>query len=234
MKVLITKNYRDMSKKGAEILASEIQKKQDITISFATGKTLRGVYKELVKKYKRGKLDFSKVKAFNLDEIYPVKRRDKKSFYHYLFKNLFNHVNINKSNIHLLNGETKNPARECRDYELLIKKNPIDLQILGLGTNGHIAFNEPGSPPTSKTRLVSLTPETIKRKKIPGKALSVGIKTILSAKKIILFASGKEKAEAVGHLLKGKKNKNWPVSFLKQHKNVVVVIDKKASIYRTK
>lgn len=236
MKLIKVKNYEEMSQKAAEIIINDILKKQDITIGFATGSTPLGIYKKLVKAHKQGKVDFSKITAFALDEYYPIKKSDKNSYYYYLFKNLFAHINIKKSNISLLNGETKAPNKECKNYENKIMGNKIDIQIFGVGRNGHIAFNEPGSIFNSKTRLVELAPETIKinsrffknKKKVPKSALTMGISTIMKSRKIILLASGKNKAEAIKCLVECKPNKCCPISFLKKHKKLIVVVDKEA------
>jgi len=219
MLIIKTKNYNKLSKIACEIIIKEILKKPNINIGFATGSTPLGLYKKLVSAYKKKKVDFSKIASFNLDEYYPIKKSNKKSYYYYMFKNLFNHINIKKSNINLLNGETKNPDKECRDYENKIKKNPIDIQILGVGVNGHIGFNEPGSDFNSLTRLVELAD-------FKEKALTVGIKTIMKSKKIILLASGKNKKSAIRCLIKGNINKKCPVSILRRHKNLVVIADR--------
>jgi glucosamine-6-phosphate deaminase len=221
MKIIKVKNYNELSEKASEIIIKEILKKPNLTIGFATGKTPLGLYKNLVREHKKGKVDFSRIRAFNLDEYYPIKKKNKKSYYYYMFFNLFNKINIKKENINLLDGETKNFKKECKDYENKIRKNPIDMQILGIGVNGHIGFNEPGSEFKSKTRLVKLT-------HIKGKGLTMGISTILKSKKIILLASGKKKAKAIRGLIKGKMNKNLPASFLRKHKNIFVIIDGKA------
>ena len=144
-----------------------------------------------------------------------------------MFKNFFDKINIKKSNIYLLNGNTKNSKKECADYESKIKKNPIDLMILGVGVNGHIAFNEPGSLKNSRTRLVELTSETKNINRVDKDALTVGISTIMKSKKIILLASGKKKVRAVRSLVRGKPSKKYPVSFLKSHKDLIVIVDKK-------
>lgn len=216
-----------MSKLASEIIVKEIKKKPNIILGFATGKTPVGLYKNLVWAYRNKKIDFSKIKAFDLDEYYPIKKIDNKSFHYYLHKNLFDKVNIKMENINLLDGEARDFNKECRDYENKIK-GKVDLMILGVGVNGHIAFNEPDSLKDSKTRLVELTPETKKINKTKNKALTIGISTILSAKKIILLASGRKKAKAIKCLLKCKPNKYCPVSFLKKHKNLIVIIDKGA------
>jgi len=225
MKVAITKDYDEMSAKAAEILIKQIKNKPNSVVGFATGKTVLGLYSHLAS----SKLDFSKIKTFNLDEYYPIERKDRNSFCYFMHKNLFNKININPENINLLNGEAKNPKKECENYEEKIKKNPIDLQLLGLGVNGHIGFNEPLAEKTSKTRFVELSQKTIKINKSKStKALTMGIATIMNAKKIILLASGKNKAEAIKHLIEGKEDENWPVSFLRRHKNFVVLTDKEA------
>ena len=224
MKLIKVKNYSEMSEKAAELVVKDTDKKPALAIAFATGKTPLGLYKNLAEACRKKQVDFSKIKAFNLDEYYPIKKSDKKSFYYYLFKNLFNKINIKKENTNLLNGETKNPGGECWDYEKKIKKSPIDLQILGVGVNGHIGFNEPSSLKESRTRLVDL-----KHKAVKSKALTQGISTIMSAKKIILLASGKKKAEAIKCLLKCKPDKCCPISFLKKHKNFIVIVDKEAA-----
>lgn len=230
MKIIRAKNYNELSEKAAKIIIKKIRKKPTLTLGLASGKSTKELYKILTKE----KLDLSKIKTFNLDEYYPIKKTDKRSFNYFMFKNLFNKTNVDKSNINFLDPETKNVKKECENYEKKIKRNPIDIQILGVGTNGHIAFNEPGSSPNSKTRLVHLSKETIQsnykpfksQNRMPKKALTVGIKTILSSKEIILLASGRKKAQAIESLLKG--NKTSPVSFLKNHKNLTLIIDKKA------
>lgn len=233
MKLIKVKNYKELSKKASEILVSEISKKPYLVLGFATGESPLGLYKELVKAYKKRKVNFSKVTSFNLDEYYPIKMSDKNSYYYYMHKNLFDKVNIKKLNINFLNGEAKNSAKECLRYEGEIKKFPIDIQILGVGVNGHIGFDEPGSTINSKTRLIELTKSTIKKNskffkngKIPTQALTMGVSTILKSRKVILLASGNAKKEAIKHLVKGPINKKWPVSYLRKHKNLVLIADK--------
>ena len=228
MKLIKVKNYNELSEKAFQIVKKEISKKPNLVIGFATGKTTLGLYRKLAEAYRKGEIDFSKIKSFNLDEYYPIKKKNKKSLSYSMFKNLFNKINIKKENINLLNGNVKDIKKECKNYENKIRKNPIDMQILGIGINGHIGFNEPGSEFNSKTRLVYLSKETIKRKNVTKKALTVGISTIMKSKKIILLAFGKKKAKAVRDLIKGEINKNCPASFLKKHKNLFVIIDGKA------
>jgi len=235
MLIIETKNYAEMSKVGAKLITEEIKRNPNLVIGLATGRTPLGLYKELIKAYKNKKVDFSKATWFNLDEYYPIEKNNKNSFFYYLNKNFFEKINANKKNINFLNGETKNPYTECKNYEKKLKKNPLDVLILGIGANCHIAFNEPGSSFKSKTRLVSLKKETIKsiknfkKKDIPKKALTIGISDILKSKKIILLASGKSKAKAVKNLIEKKINKKFPATILKKHENFILIIDKKAS-----
>jgi len=228
MKIIKVKDYNELSDLTSKIIIKEIAKKSNLVISLPTGKSPLGTYKNLIKEYKKGQVDFSRIKTFNLDEYYPVKKNDKKSYRYYMFKNLFDKINVKKENINILDGDSKYFKKECQNFENKIKKNPIDLQILGIGVNGHIGFNEPGSSELSKTRLVNLAPETISRNKYKGKALTVGISTILKSKKIILLASGKDKAKAVAGLIKGEIDKNLPASFLKKNKNLTLIIDREA------
>ncbi|MFH1365741.1 MAG: glucosamine-6-phosphate deaminase [archaeon] len=228
MRIIKTRNYKELSEKASKIIISEILKKPNLVIGFAAGKTPLGTYKNLVKTYRKNSVDFSKIKTFNLDEYYPLKKNNKKSYCYYMFKNLFDKINVKKENINLLNGASRDFKKECKDYEDKIKKNPIDIQILGIGANGHIGFNEPGSDFNSKTRLIDLSPETLKENKSLKKALTMGISTIIKSKKIILLASGKKKAKAVLGLVKRKRDKNLPASFLKRNKNLLIIIDEEA------
>ena len=231
-----------MSKIACENVIDEILKKPNIRIGFATGQTPLLMYKELTNAYRKNKISFSGITSFNLDEYYPISRKNKNSYYDYMQKNLFKKINIKKSNINSLNGEAKNPEKECKNYERKIKKKKINLQILGVGVNGHIGFNEPGSSFNSKTRLVKLAEQTIERnsrffknkKEVPEHALTMGIRTIMNCDKIIFLASGKNKANVVKALVEGRINKNCPASFLKKHKNLVLIIDKQAGRFLKK
>jgi glucosamine-6-phosphate deaminase len=236
MLIIVTKDYKEMSKRAAELVALELNKKPEFNLGLATGSTPVGMYEELVKLYKKKKIDFSKVNAFMLDEYFGISKKDKNSYYYYTHNKILNYVNIKKLNFHVIDSETKNPKKFCKEYDKLIRKNHLDLQILGVGVNGHIGFNEPGSRRHSKTRLIKLTEDTRKINsrffknvnEVPKYAFSQGIGTILKAKKIILLADGKNKAIAIRNLVKGKVGKKWPVSFLRKHKNLIVILDKEA------
>jgi glucosamine-6-phosphate deaminase len=233
MQVIKTSSYRELSKRVAEIVIDEAIKKPDLVLGLATGSTPLGLYRLLVKSFKKGKVDFSKVKTFNLDEYCGLKKSDKQSYHFFMNKNLFSEININKKNIHILNGDAKNKKKECANYEKEIKKaGGIDLQILGIGANGHIAFNEPGSLLNSRTRLIKLDRQTKKdnarffgsEKQVPEFAFTMGINTILKAKKIILLAT-KTKKGIVRRALKEKISSQIPASFLRLHHCCIFIVE---------
>ncbi len=223
MKLIEVKNHKELSRIASEIIIESVKRKPNSVIGFATGKTPKRTYKNLVKAYKNKRVDFSRIKAFNLDEFYPISKNSCKSYKRYLSKRIFSKINISPKNIFIIDGATKSPKRECESYEKKLAKNRIDLQILGMGKNGHIGFNEPGSPKNSKTRVVELT-------HIKGKAITMGIKSIMNSKNILLLVSGKKKSKAVYRLIEGKIGSGFPASFLREHKNLIVIIDKKAGL----
>ena len=235
MKIIEKEDYKDISKGAAKIIIAQIKKKPNSVICFPTGSTVLGLYKELINSYKKNKVDFSKVIAFNLDEYLGLSKNNKQSYNYFLNKKLFDHINIKNRN--LLDGSINNPKKLSLDYEKKLKKHHIDVIILGIGVNGHIGFNEPGSKFTSKTRIVNLSKDTIKSnsrffkniKEVPKKAITIGIATILSSKKIILLASGKNKAKAIKKLIKGEITEKVPATALRKHKDVTIIIDKQAA-----
>lgn len=237
MRVILCDNYEMVSEEAARIVESQIVLKPDCVLGLATGSTPVGMYKILADKYKNGDLDFSKVKTFNLDEYYPISRKNNQSYYYFMNENLFDYVNVPKENIHIPNGEVEDPEKECEEYERLIEENGgIDLQILGIGQNGHIGFNEPDTSLESKTHVTELTESTIKANsrffssvdEVPTKALTMGIATILKSRKIILMACGEEKSEALAELLTDDIKTDNPATMLKVHPDVVIICDKAA------
>ena len=235
MKIIIVKNYQTLSVKAANLVIKQIKKKRNSVLGLATGDTPIGMYRKLRRDYKS---KFKNVTTFNLDEYAGLSKDDKRSYYYYMQKHFLKHINIKKKNIFILDGLAKNFKKECANYEKLIaKKKKIDLQILGLGLDGHIGFNEPGSAFRSKTRVVNLTAETRQDhaknfkslKQAPKQAITMGVYTIMQAKKIILLASGKGKADIVARALKGKINKNVPASYLQLHSSLIVILTKQAA-----
>ncbi len=237
MRVIVCENYEKMSGEAAKIVAGQIMLKPNCTLGLATGQTPVGMYKLLCKMYDSGEIDFSDVKSFNLDEYYPLSAENKQSYHYFMNENLFEKVNIKKENTHILNGETKDAAKECADFERLIENSGgIDLQILGIGENGHIGFNEPSAKLNTKTHLTNLTESTVKANsrffasmsEVPRKALTMGIATILKSKKIIIMASGAAKHKAVESMLGENVNTEVPATVLNLHEDVVLICDKAA------
>lgn len=234
MKTIICKNYDEISKVTSNLICNEINKKPDITLGLATGSSPIGTYKELINLYNEGKVDFSKVKTFNLDEYYNLSKSNKQSYDYFMKENFFNHINIDLNNTHIPNGLANDIETECKEYDLSILNNGgIDLQILGIGSNAHIAFNEPSNTFKVGTSLVNLTQSTIqansrffeKIEDVPTQAISMGIGSIFKAKKIILIASGKSKAEAIYKTLNEDINPQVPSSILQLHNDVTLILD---------
>ncbi len=208
-------------------------------LGLATGSTPTGTYKELIRIYRERGLDFSGVTTFNLDEYLGLDPCHSQSYHHFMEENLFKHVNLNPSNVHIPNGLAKDLATECRNYEQMIKDaGGIDLQLLGLGRDGHIGFNEPSSSLGSRTRVKTLTQETIKdnarffdnEKDVPRFALTMGVGTIMEAREVLLLASGRNKAEALRATVEGPVSAEFTASVLQMHPKVTMVVDEDASV----
>lgn len=238
LKIYVESNYEGMSKKAANLLASQIHLNPYSIIGLATGGTPVGMYKELIRMHKEEGLNFTEVITFNLDEYYPISTDNSQSYYYYMMDNLFNHINVDKNNVHIPNGMAEDVHLECESYEKMIKvAGGIDFQVLGIGPNGHIGFNEPDDKFEKNTHLVHLDEETIKANsrffdsidKVPKTAISMGIKTIMSAKKILLVANGKNKAEIIKKAIFGDITPDVPASVLQLHPDVTFVLDKEAS-----
>ena len=231
MNLIVTKNKKDAIKKAAKIILDLIQKKPNAVLGLATGSTMIPLYKELIKLYNKKKIDFSKVKTFNLDEYSGIKPSNKNSYHYYMNHNFFNKININRNHIHFPTGNGKS-------YDSKIKKaGGLDLCVLGIGRNGHIAFDEPGSSFKSVTRKVKLSEDTRKvnsrffknENQVPHFAYTMGIQTILNSKKIILLAFGNKKSDAIARAVKDKITEQIPASILRRHKYATIIIDKNAA-----
>ena len=238
MRILVVDNYEEMSKKSASMIASQVILKPNSVLGLATGDTPLGMYKELIKLYNQKEVDFKEVRTFNLDEYYGLNRENPQSYYSYMINNLFNNINISRENINVPSGMAKDIDAACLEYENKIKEaGGIDMQVLGIGGNGHIGFNEPDVNFEAETHLVNLDEQTIEANSrffesiedVPVKAISMGIKTIMSSKKIILLANGISKAEAIEKAVKGKINPNVPASILQLHNDVTIIVDKEAA-----
>lgn len=231
----IVKDYYELSKAAAEVVKGTLSHKPDAVLGLPTGSTPIGMYNELIRMYRADEIDFSGVTTFNLDEYYGMPYENKESYHYYMQRNFFDHVNINPDSINIPDGNAKDIAEECRKYDERIRKcGGIDLLILGIGHNGHIGFNEPGSEMIMDTHLTDLTAETILANSrffegtddIPRKAVTMGLDGIMSARQIMLLASGADKAAAVRRLLSGDRvNPGFPASFLYLHSNTLMIIN---------
>ena len=237
MKIIKTKDYADMSRKAANIIAAQVIMKPDCVLGLATGSTPIGTYKELIKAYETGDLDFSLVKTANLDEYRGLEKTNDQSYDYFMKENLFNHININFENLNIPNGEKPDAEEECARYEAAVKAlGGQDLQLLGMGHNGHIGFNEPADEFPKVTHCVDLQESTIQANKrffekvedVPTQAYTMGIGTIMQAKKILVVASGADKAEIVKKAFFGPITPQVPASILQLHPDVTVVVDEAA------
>jgi len=236
MKIKPISSYSKMSKLAAKIVAEQIINKPNTVLGLATGGTPLGMYRELVKLYKKGELDFSKVTTFNLDEYLGLSLEHPQSYHYYMYENFFNHVNIEEKNIHIPKGDTKDPVQECLNYEREIEKvGGIDLQVLGIGVNGHVGFNEPNINLEARTHVIQLSNETIRANsrffknldKVPRKAITMGMATIMKSKKIVLMAWGIEKKKPILKVTSGHIATEVPASLLQVHNDVILIVDKK-------
>ena len=238
IELIITNDYDEMSKKAADIIFSLLKNNPNATLGLATGSTPIGTYNELIKKYNKNEISFENVTTFNLDEYIGLEPFHPQSYYKYMYDHLFKHININLNNTHIPKGEG-NLELNVKEYESLLKNNKINLQILGVGRNGHIGFNEPGTDFSIGVHDVALHNKTIKDNarffendinKVPKKAITMGIKNILDAETIILMANGTDKADAIKNVMGNKVDRNIPVTVLQKHKGkVYVIVDKKAA-----
>lgn len=238
MRFIVTKDYNDMSRKAANIISAQIITKPNCVLGLATGSTPVGTYKQLVEWYNKGDLDFSEVSTVNLDEYRGLDHDNDQSYYYFMMNNLFKHVNIDLSRTHVPDGTEADPEKACADYEEIVKSyGGIDLQLLGLGHNGHIGFNEPADDFPKVTHCVDLTESTIKAnarffekiEDVPTQAYTMGIGTIFKARRILLIASGKDKAEIVKKAFCGPIVPQVPASILQLHPDVTVVLDEDAA-----
>lgn len=234
MKIIKAKDYNDMSRKAANIISAQVIMKPDCVLGLATGSTPIGTYKQLIEWYEKGDLDFGDVTTVNLDEYKGLPKENDQSYYYFMHTNLFDYVNINPDRTNLPDGTNPDAKQECARYEEVIQSvGGVDLQLLGLGHNGHIGFNEPGEAFETVTHCVDLQERTIEANKrffasaddVPKQAYTMGIRTIMMAKKILVVVSGEDKAETVKNAFFGPVTPKVPASILQMHPDVTVVAD---------
>jgi len=238
MLVIIKKNYDEMGVEGAKMVADLIRRKPNCVIGFATGGTPLGLYKELIRMHKEEGLDFSKVTTFNLDEYVGIPPEHSQSYHYFMWENLFKHINVDPRYVHIPQGMAKDVDEFCEWYEERIKYyGGLDLQILGIGANGHIAFNEPGSSLGSRTRIKTLKQETRwdnkrffeSHEEVPQYAITMGVGTIMDAKALLLLASGKGKAEAIRATVEGPITALYPATIVQMHRKAFIICDEGAA-----
>ena len=243
MRVIIEPNYDRMSKWAADYVAKRIIEAQPTAekpfkLGCPTGSSPLGLYKELVRKYEAGELSFENVITFNMDEYVHIDENHPESYHSFMWTNFFSHINIKKENVHILNGNAPDLFKECEEYEKAIEAaGGIDLFMGGVGPDGHLACNEPGSSLTSRTRIKTLTTDTIiansrffdgDLSKVPSQALTVGIGTVMDAKEVLLVCNGHHKARALKHIIDGDISHKWTASMLQMHPKAIVVCDEAA------
>lgn len=236
MKVIVTKNYDEMSEKAFKIVKEVVVNNKNAVLGLATGSTPLGLYAEMIKDHKENGTSYKDVKTLNLDEYAVLDVTSDQSYVYFMRENLFKHIDIDLNNTHIENGKAVNRELECKNYNELIEELPRDLQILGIGSNGHIAFNEPGTAFDSETHIVDLTESTIKDNSrlferiedVPRQAFTMGLKNIMHAKKIVVLASGANKAKAVYGMLKGPVTETLPASVLQLHPDCTLIVDEAA------
>ncbi|KOP71241.1 glucosamine-6-phosphate deaminase [Cytobacillus solani] len=237
MKIIRVKDYEALSKRAASYLIEKVRNKPNMILGLATGGTSEGTYQYLIKDYKGNQTSYRDVTTFNLDEYIGLDGNNENSYRFFMDTHLFNHLDIEKTKTHVPRGNVKDPLKECDTYELLIKeRGGIDLQLLGIGGNGHIGFNEPGSSFQSRTRIVELADSTRRDnarffeqlEDVPTHAITMGIATIMESKEILLIASGEGKREAMRRLLQGDVSEDFPASILKKHSHVTIIADEAA------
>ncbi|MFP7297280.1 glucosamine-6-phosphate deaminase [Neobacillus niacini] len=240
MKLIRTENYTEMSLTAGKIIVDKIRSNPSLTLGLATGSTPQGIYDFLIQDHVENKTSYKNVRSVNLDEYIGLPIKDENSYHYFMNQNLFKHLDIKENHTHIPNGAASDLEQECLRYEQLIKElGGVDLQLLGIGQNGHIGFNEPGTAFSSRTHIVTLAQSTREAnsrffnslEEVPTHAITMGIASILDSKEILLLVSGERKAEALKRFVNGEISEDFPASALKNHENVTVIADRDALKY---
>ena len=237
MKIIITKDYEEMSKAAFEIMAEVVKSNPEAVLGLATGSTPLGLYALMAKDHKENGTSYQKIRTVNLDEYVGLDEKSDQSYVYFMRKNLFDQLDLPLENTNIANGKAENQEEECARYNALLETMQQDIQVLGIGSNGHIAFNEPGTPFDSLTHVVNLTQSTIKdnsrlferEEDVPRQAFTMGLKNIMNAKKILVLANGASKAKAILGLMKGEVTQTLPASILQLHPDCTVIVDEDAA-----
>ena len=234
---IVCENYDEVSKEAFKVMKTVLDKGNPV-LGLATGSSPVGLYKEMIRDHKENGTSYKNILTWNLDEYVGIPRTHEQSYWTFMHENLFNFIDIPEENIHVPVGESEDEEAECVKYEESMKGHTVDIQVLGIGSDGHIAFNEPGTPFTSETHIADLTDQTISdnarffegdKSQVPTQAITQGLASIMRAKKILLIATGANKADAVYGMIKGAKSEECPASILQDHADVTVILDKDAA-----
>lgn len=237
-KTIICKNYDEVSHEAFKVMKGVLDTEENPVLGLATGSTPVGLYKEMIQDHKETGRSYKDILTFNLDEYAGLPKNHEQSYWTFMHENLFNYLDCPDSNIHVPSGEGNDPETNAKEYEAELKKHTVSVQVLGIGSDGHIAFNEPGTPFDSETHVAELTQQTINdnarffegdASQVPTQAVTMGLASIMRAKKIILIATGANKADAVYGMLKGEKTTDCPASILQDHPDVTVILDEAAA-----
>ncbi len=237
MKVIIAKDYEEMSRKAFDVMAEVVKGNPRAVLGLATGSTPIGLYKNMIEDHRKNNTSYREIKTVNLDEYAGLDVSSDQSYVYFMRHNLFDHIDIDLKNTNIENGKAADREAECARYNALLETLPRDIQVLGIGSNGHIAFNEPGTPFGSVTHIVDLTESTIRDNsrmfksidEVPRQAFTMGLKNIMQSKKILILANGANKAKAVYGLVKGEVTENLPASILQLHPDCTLVCDEAAA-----
>ena len=238
IKVITCKDYEEVSDRAAEIMLDVVKNNPKAILGLATGSSPIGLYQRMIKDHQENGTSYAEITTFNLDEYVGLEQEHPQSYYTFMHQNLFNHIDIKKENVNLPSVQGGDMQANCDAYNELLSKYKIDLQLLGIGSNGHLAFNEPGTPFDSVTQVVDLLDSTIQdnarffdndMSKVPTQSITMGIKNVMDAKRILLIASGKNKAEAIYQTVKAEVSTDCPASILQRHPDVTIVVDEDAA-----
>lgn len=237
-KTIICKNYDEVSHEAFKVIKGVLDSEKNPVLGLATGSTPVGLYKEMIKDHKETGRSYKDILTFNLDEYAGLPKTHEQSYWTFMHENLFNYLDCPEENIHVPSGEGNDPEKNAKEYEAELKKHTVSVQVLGIGSDGHIAFNEPGTPFDAETHVAELTQQTINdnarffegdASQVPTQAVTMGLASIMRAKKILLIATGANKADAVYGMLKGEKTTDCPASILQDHPDVTVILDEAAA-----
>lgn len=238
MRVVICEDARAVDEYAGRLMVELIRKQPQARIGFATGNTPLGLYAYLIQAYRNQGVRFKDIEAFNLDEYVGLARDHPQSFASFMQRELFSQIDIPASHIHALDGASPDPDQACQAYEMVLQKQPLDMQILGIGMDGHIGYNEPGSPLDGPCHVVDLEEQSIESSldygfqsiaDVPRQGMTMGVGTIMQAKRLLMMAKGEKKAPLVKRMLEGEVSENFPASVIQRHPNVIVVLDRFAA-----